>query len=426
MYLIVPIFFLLTWRISGRSIYDISITNIVFIFLFIFTYLGFPILYFELDPYRVNIGITNQNIILITFLLSALSMWMFQLGVIFSDIVVTRKPDMLPRNIKISSIKKTRHVLIFMFPFLAYVIFNYISLLDEVALFIALFEVDSNIGEARSNMTNAFSGSYHWYSLVIHEFSALFCYTSYVVWYFSRKMHDLALFILYFLFCFIAFTLSGEKAPIVLFIIALALTHLVISGNIRLSKSIILFGFFLIFSFLIILYRLFMGEENIYQASINIFSRAFAGSITPMYFYYEYVPDYRDYLLGATMPNPGSILPFNPVELSKEINVWIFSGSGDVIASSPTGFWAEAYANFSYIGVVIISFFMGFYLSIIGVLTSKFIKNPLMIGFYIWLIFWMKNISVTTFWIAIINVKLYLIVLFILMVNFFYFRNKEV
>ena len=167
-----------------------------------------------------------------------------------------------------------------------------------------------------------------------------------------------------------------------------------------------------------------MGDD-IYEASINIFSRAFSGSIAPMYFHYEYIPEYRNYLLGATMPNPGSILPFKPIELSKEINTWIFSRSSNIVGSSPTGFWAEAYANFSYIGVVIISFFLGFYISIIGFFALKSLKNPIMLAFYIWLIFWMKDISVTTFWIAIINVKLYLVVLFTLTLNFFYLRNKK-
>jgi oligosaccharide repeat unit polymerase len=423
-YLAFPLLYFFTWKAAGKHYLEISMTNIVFLFIFMFTYFGFPILFFQWDEYRVNIGITNQSIIMSIFLLSAMSLWLYQLGVIFARDIFFKRSDVVPLDISVSEISRSRHVLVFTLPVLVLVIQSYINSLDEVALFIVLFGGESTIEVARSNMTNAFSGSYHWYALIIHELATLLSFACYALWYTTRKLSDLVLLIIYVCICIFSLTISGQKAPVVFYIMGLALTHLILIGKRNMPIKAIILGTLVSFMFLILLYILFMGSNDVLSASRSAFSRAFAGNLGPLYFYYEYIPDVRNYLFGATMPNPAGILPYEPISLAKEVYNWVYVGSSDTVGSTPGAFWADAYANFSYPGVVLISFILGIYIGIISAVSSRNLSNPVLIGFYVWLIFWVKDISLTSFWIVIINVKFTLVILSVLAVNRIYLRTR--
>ena len=78
---------------------------------------------------------------------------------------------------------------------------------------------------------------------------------------------------------------------------------------------------------------------------------------------------------------------------------WVFPWHIDqgVVGTAPTVFWGEAYANFGPVGIPIIAFMVGFFLSVYGYLISKFEVNPVSIAFFIWSILMFRNLSVTGF-----------------------------
>ena len=142
-----------------------------------------------------------------------------------------------------------------------------------------------------------------------------------------------------------------------------------------------------------------MGVTDPFRAVLNIFSRAFGGSIQPAYHYLEIFPEKKEFLLGLSFPNPGGVFPHQPYALATEVSSWVKPGLAEegIVGSMPTVFWGEAYANFSYIGLVFIPFIIGFLLFSIDIIASKLIDTPFKIGFYVWLLLHFKNLSVSGF-----------------------------
>lgn len=105
----------------------------------------------------------------------------------------------------------------------------------------------------------------------------------------------------------------------------------------------------------------FMGSARVSDSLSRVFSRALTGQIANAYFYLEVFPERIDYLLGASFPNPGGLLPFDPFPLTTTMDAFIsphLLGSG-VIGSALTVFWAEMYANFGPVGIPVVAFAVG-------------------------------------------------------------------
>lgn len=161
---------------------------------------------------------------------------------------------------------------------------------------------------------------------------------------------------------------------------------------------------------LVLMYQYFMGAEDISDALGRIFSRIFAGSITPAYFYLEYFPDVGGYLYGATIPNPGGILPYAPVRYTVDVMNWVFPSlaARGIVGSMPTVFWGESYANFGPFGILAIAFLMGLIISKINSYILGMKLNGVVVGFYVWTILEIKNISESGFGAYVYNTQIIL------------------
>lgn len=395
----VPIFAIIQLRIAGERLNQVSIVNITAVALFMFSFLGTFVLFFQLDAYRYNIGVQDPSLVLEVVFYSSINIILFLFGVIFFRKVVGF--DIVPfRSLEIKNLSWLQgKILFFIFAFCVIVLINYLRQLDQIALIVALTDGASAAKQARSDMGNSFPGKYHWYKLVMHDLGNLLTFTLFALWLISKRKKEFVFFIITFSYSVFVAIMATEKGPVVWLLIGLFLVYFLVKKNGLVPfKKLIPFALGII-GLLMISYIYFMGSNDLGSALWSVFSRAFSGSISPAYFYLEFFPKHQDYLLGRTFPNPGGLMPYEPYRYTIEVMNWKFPslvGSG-VVGTAPTVFWGEAYANFGPLGIPVIAFIMGCLVTLVSYMVSKIEINPLTIGFLVWLIIIFKNLAFTGF-----------------------------
>ncbi|HGS4649252.1 TPA: O-antigen polymerase [Vibrio cholerae] len=394
-----PIFSLFLLRLAGERLNQVSIVNITTVAIYLFSVLGTFVLFFQLNEYSYNIGVQDPSLVLVVLFYSAINVIFFLFGVIFLRKIVGF--DVVPfRSYEIRSISWIQSkLLLFIFAFCIVVLINYLRQLDRIALIVALTDGANAAKEARSVMGNSFSGKYHWYKLVIHDLGNLVTFTSFAIWLIRKRAKDALLLITAFSYSVFVAIMATEKGPMAWLLIGLFMVYFLVRSNGFIPfKKLIPFAF-LIVGLLIISYVYFMGSEDVGSALGSVFSRAFSGSILPAYFYLEFFPEYQEYLLGRSFPNPGGLMPYEPYRYTIEVMNWLFPDLVEtgVVGTAPTVFWGEAYANFGPLGIPIVAFIIGCLIALVSYLVSKLEINPLTIGFFVWLILIFKDLSVTGF-----------------------------
>lgn len=399
LFLFTPLAMVFLLRVSGEQINQISLVNIVTVSFFAFSVIGTLPLFYQLDEYRVATGVTDKSLVLKVLFFSCLNILVFLMGVIFVRKLLLLKPvPIVSSEIKI--LNKIRFVLLVCVLFIVMaVLYIYLGKIDQVALVVALKEGAAAAGLARSKMGNDFSGKYHWYSLVLHNIGTIVTLSFYVAWLLKKRFLTLVLFLVAFSISAFVAIMATEKEPFIGLLMALFMAHYLTRHNGYVpKKDIVVFGGVVI-SILVVFYIYFMGSGSASKALWSVFSRAFAGSISPAYFYLEYFPEHQDFMLGKSFPNPGGIMPYTPINFTIDLMNWKFPDhvKTGVVGTMPTVFWGEAYANFGVVGIPIIAFVMGVLVATLSYFVSKLELNPLTIAFTVWLIFHLKTLSVTGF-----------------------------
>lgn len=386
-------------KLAGEKFNKISIVNVTTASLIAFSVIGTVPLFYFLDEYRFNVGINDQWQVLTVLFYSVVNIVFFLNGVIFVRRIVGLKNVPYNSNevVELSFIQKVFIFILFLFCCIALIL--YLRQLDSVAIIVAFTDSISSSKAARSDMGNSFSGKYHWYNLFIQHLGNLVTFSLFAEWLNRKGYKSFVLLLLSFLFSTFVAVVATEKAPLAWLLIGLFMTYFLIKRNgiVPIRK---LFSFIIIILFLLsISYVFFMGTESLSAALWSVFSRAFAGSISPAYFYLDYYPQYQDFLLGQTFPNPGGFLPHEPVRYTVEIAKWKFPTIANlgIVGSMPTVFWGESYVNFGAIGIPIVAFGVGIFVSVFSFLVSKLEVNPLTVGYLVSLILLFKDLSITGF-----------------------------
>ncbi|MBJ6925151.1 oligosaccharide repeat unit polymerase [Vibrio cholerae] len=394
-----PIFSLFLLRLAGERLNQVSIVNITTVAIYLFSVLGTFVLFFQLNEYSYNIGVQDPSLVLVVLFCSAINVIFFLFGVIFLRKIVGF--DVVPfRSYEIRSISWIQSkLLLLIFAFCIVVLINYLRQLDRIALIVALTDGANAAKEARSVMGNSFSGKYHWYKLVIHDLGNLVTFTSFAIWLIRKRAKDALLLITALSYSVFVAIMATEKGPMAWLLIGLFMVYFLVRSNGFIPFKKLLPFAFLIVGLLITSYVYFMGSEDVGSALGSVFSRAFSGSILPAYFYLEFFPEYQEYLLGRSFPNPGGLMPYEPYRYTIEVMNWLFPDLVEtgVVGTAPTVFWGEAYANFGPLGIPIVAFIIGCLIALVSYLVSKLEINPLTIGFFVWLILIFKDLSVTGF-----------------------------
>lgn len=420
-YITFPLVIFLAYRKLGLSFREVSITNAVVVSLLIFSYVGILPLYFHWDDYRYDIGVVDRAVILSMFLSSCWAI--FSITLVFW---VLRSVAPVP-NRRIPTLYNLRplnhsEVILSSITFIgcAGVFLSYINSVSNVALFVAIFGGDQSVAAARSAMTNAYGGNYHWYRFFINDIAIFISYCFYANYLMRRNIVSNLIFWSSFFASCVFLLASAQKGPLIWYFFGLYLVYSIVlnEGRVKLKGAffLTLFGFLA----LVILYMMFMGVDGFFSAIKLIFSRAFAAGISASYFYFEFFPDHKDYLLGASLPNPAGIFPFEPYQLTKELMAWRFPQDAErgVVGSSPTVFWGEAYANFSWLGIFFVPILIGMIIYLYHFFAYYLENTPIKVGLIAWLIIFFRYVASTGFTSFLINITFFSFLIFVVLLVF--------
>ena len=346
---------------AGEKLNQVSLVNITTVAIYMFSVLGTFVLFFQLDDYRYETGIQRPELVLEVLFYSSVNIIFFLFGVIFFRRFIGFEISPFKSG-EIKELSKFHLVaLLLIFTFCLLVLFNYLSQLDQVAIFVVFTEGSSSVDQVRSDMGSSFSGKYHWYKLVMHDLGNLLTFTSFAIWLKNKNFKTLLLLVFTFSYSVFIAIMATEKAPVAWLLIGLFMVYfLVKTDGIVPYRRLIPFMASLI-GLIILTYIFFMGSFDFCSALWSVFSRAFSGRISPAYFYLEFFPQHEGYLMGRSFPNPGGLLPFEPYNYTIEVMNWVFPENVEsgVVGTAPTVFWDEADANFGSISILFIAFMIG-------------------------------------------------------------------
>lgn len=397
-YFTIPIIVIKIMHGLNLRLFTISLPSFVMISMFVFAYIGLMPLYFEWNEYRVQTGVDDKFLVFQVFVYSVTSIFCLLGGFAYAKYILklnTYSSSLVMRTLY----KKEFFLLILFLCFCFIVLFLYLSKVPQIALF-SLFDggiLDAKI--ARSNMGNNFDGKYYRYSLIMHDLLNIITYILFSNWLLKRNKLVLLLFAIAFVGSSFTALMAIEKAPFAWLLIGIFLTYYLtlLGGKIPIKGMVKLLV--VLFSVLITLYLYLHGSSDVLSALGSVVGRALTGGIQPAYHYLEYFPTHGDFLFGTSMPNPGGIMPYEPAGLTKLIYSWKFPEKAEVgiVGSMPTVFWGEAYANFSFYGVVIISFLVGIIIWTVEYFVNKLENTPIKIGIFVWLLLHYHAVGVTGF-----------------------------
>lgn len=397
-YLFTPITTWFLLRVAGERINQVSLLNLTTIAIYVFSVLGLLPLYYQWDRYRYATGVTNPDKVVLVLLCSFTAIVFFLLGAIFIRKVAGMRPLPMASN-QIQYLNRENVLGLFLaFGLVAAVLLLYLSKVKGVALFVALREGAAAATVARSEMTNNFP-KYHRYSLIMRDLGMLVTLAFFGLWLLRKTFSKLILFLMSFIVSAFAAVMTTEKMPFISLVFGLFMVFFIVRRDgFAPKRALVMLGFATV-CVLAVFYMSFMGSSSAWSAIKSLFSRAFSGSISPAYFYLEYVPNVRDFYWFKTFPNPGNILPFAPERYTVDIMNWRFPThvQQGIVGSMPTVFWGEAYLNFGYPGIPIIAFIMGVYVSFFDYMVTRLQLNPVSIAFYVWLILHIKDLGIGGF-----------------------------
>lgn len=399
LWILFPFIWFILLKLSYLDIRKISICNIVFLGIFIYQYIGLPILFFGLDEFRAD-EVSNKELLFQVFTFTSCTITMMLIGFLFGSRLFG-KIDSKYLQFKLTLLSPHQFRRLFFITLICFfVLFLYLRKVgfQNLALLSALGVIESKASDVlRSAMGNAFEGKYHWYYLFMNRILLFCCYTLFVNYLTHKKNKNIYIFYLTLFVSAFSLTIATEKGPLAYFVISLFLVYTLVKrkGLIPINRFLQLSAFLIMM--LISFYLAFMKVENLNQAFFSIFSRTLTGQIQPAYHYLEFFPAVQDFLYGRSMTNPMGIFPFDSYNISLEVMAW-YSQDQDkmgIVGSMPTIFWGELYANFGFLGILIISPIVGLIVYAIDRLFILLPRNSLTIALYIWMCMYFFNLCGT-------------------------------
>lgn len=393
------LFFIAFLYFSGARLQSISITNFLIIYIIFSSFVGLPVLFFQLDSYRVATGIDDKYVILELTYLSALNILFLILGLTLTKATLVRRSVIRGGGISKKLGLLQLIALCTMLVLCIAVLAKYLAKIDNIALVEAVTSGAVATAKARSKMGNDFGSDYHWYKLVMYDVGLFICFVCFANWLTVPKKGSLFLLACSISYSTFTLLMSAEKAPFAWLIIGLCIVYFLVrnEGKVPLRSLIKITAALLLI--LIIVFSIVTRAESASSAIFSVLSRALTGTISAGYYYLEYFPKYEEYKFGATLPNPGGLFPFNPYNYTTELAEFKFpkKASMGIRGSMPTTFWGESYVNFGPLGIPFIAFVVGVVIGSIDHSLRRLGSDPIAVGFYAWAILHFKALATSGF-----------------------------
>lgn len=399
-FITIPVFVYYLCKVFDIDLFKPSIFSISIWLYILFAYVGIFPLYFGLDDYRVRLGINNKDIILKLLLISSLSLLIIACSYIYSrKLFMSNNPKYLGEYKKVKNDHLIYSDLLYLSIWLiSTIVFIYIlTIIPKIPLLAAINgETPDRIKMYRSLATNAFKGKLHYYNIFI-EFGLLIpCFYFFVRFLNNKNLKNTLFLSLTLLTAIFSVIYTTQKAPIVWLMIALYSIYL-LNNRMKFNVKTIFYVSMMSIPVLYVFYKYFMNMEDRSISEIfgAIFSRTFSGQLTPAYYYIELFPIQIPFLHGKSFPNPGGLFPFEkfnlPVEVfNRKLSVFV---AEDIVGSAPAPFWGEAFANFSWLGIIVFSIYIGIIIAANESLFNFIGFNSITLPIYVWLALEFKNIA---------------------------------
>jgi hypothetical protein len=426
-WIFIPVLWQFILRIGGMSIFKISLPSFLVSAIIVFQYIGYPILFFKLDILRRD-EVTDETLIITSWLLTSITTTLLCIGSVFGRLVLGR--IIYFKKIKINYTKENK-IITYRLNIISFLCISilYLYVLKIGTNNIALFNVfDSSLNElsiARSQMGNAFDGKYHWYHLIMRE---IFMFVTLALiaqkfLYGVNLLNSINIFI--FTNLIFSLIMATEKGWLMNYVILIYLLYVIIRHNGKVMINHIFIVLILLCLLLIPMYIFFMKDLGFSFVITSIFSRAFTGSIQPLYHYLEVFPKYHDWLYGASFPNPGGIFPYVPFNIAVEVLnlVQPWNLNSGIVGSMPAMYWGELYANFELILLFIIPPIIGLFLYIINWLIFKIKFDALSAAYFAWMLMHYRDLSITSVSGFIFDINALGVTLTFLLIKLNFFRS---
>lgn len=333
---------------------------------FAVAYLGLPVLYFRLDRGRIFIGAYKQEIIYKLLLISGSVMLAI---CIITALLAQRRPLAAYNQMRVESASKIQLFAAYALAAVGIItILLFIISAPSIPFFLALKGASTQkLTLARSSATrSSFYPLFKFFGRNLLNFSTYLLFGDYILLRRKNKgrkldfkdakkeLRKLAAFLLAAFFALLSAVLLNEKAPALYLLLGCSLLYFIVSGR-KISFKFIISAAGTALLILAASYFLFMNNREAGGIIRAIFSRAFTGSLAPACLYLEYFPAEIPFLLGSSFPNPGGLLAYEVFPLTSEIKRMSepHLALKGIKGTSPSAFWCEAYADFSYPGIII-------------------------------------------------------------------------
>ena len=399
-----PLLWLFMLRSASVELFRISIPSVLMISIFLFQYIGFPILFFEANEYRAQ-TINDQATIWLAFACSSVTITLLILGFLIARYTLGRLhggPIYTAAGNRPIVGGSLETLFVYVIALTAtLVLLKYVQIVgfSNLAIVSALdfASTDSTSATLRSDMGSAFSGKYHWYRFFMRDLLLISCFALFAKYLIKPRLYSLVPLGLLFLVAAFSVLMASEKSPILWFIIGLVMVFFIVRNDGLVPMRAIFCLFCVVLILVGYMYIYIMDAPSLFTATQRGLSRAITGQMVGTYHYLQIFPGQVDYLHGASFPNPGGIFPWEPYRLTVEVMHIVKPQLTDrgVIGSMPTFFWGEMYANFGYVGVVLPPVFLGIGIYWLSQMISRVPPSILTIAFYVWLILHIRRLSTT-------------------------------
>ena len=387
-----------------------SISNFFMYNYFVFCFIGATLLNLFYFEYQDSIGIYKRmDLVLNIWYYSVAGLFLIPLGMLIANILTGYRPKyfstkLISKPIEISNADKSCKMgfiiaTYFVVSVITMILFM-MSLNNVPIISVLRGEIDGVIlSQVRSEAGNDYQGGMGRLNYIFRTLPiVILC-----ILFFTRNINfkwKIFFFAVLFLNIFISI-MELHKAPVIQLVMLLALTF--IYEKRKLNIKLIVYGGLITAGAILLMYAFFagLGDRGIAAVLIAPFNRIFIGQIWPFYFWQLYLESHG-LLWGATFSNPGGLLPFENIVITKEINSIVFPELAKlgIVGSMPTVFFADWLINFGRTAALFSMVFFGCLIQFIEIFfVNKLSKSKGLIfsGIYLFLIYYFSQFAGTTF-----------------------------
>jgi hypothetical protein len=414
LYFQVPLVAVGLYKLSGLSLSKPSIPYLFLIFYLILNYVGLAPMYFFWMPGWVKAGATDRNVIWFLYFLSASNLLLICAGFLYSSRVLR-----VPRRDS-DDVYKPLKPLTFLFVILlaficVFVTHLYVKTISGIPFMAAFSMGGAEAKLLRSEAANAYAGKLHYYLLFkdyLLPFCALVAFGQALA---TRRTLSWIFFGVIFLITTSCLVLVLEKAPIAKFFLAIIFFY-ILARRRQLRPPLLVITGICLLAVVFGLFKIALSANYSNDDILLALVQRLLGEILPAYFYVDLFPKVGDFLWGASLPNPGGIIPgHHQVHLQFEVmkHMWPHLAELGVVGSAPAVYWAEVYANFGTLLAISLAFPIGVLLYIVDAFLMSLKSSPLTTAAIVWLGFHFVKLCSSLLSAVIIDLKMWTVVIVI-------------